>query len=540
MELIELGKAPIAGDSPVGEDIRYDPTYDELQTEIGKLSDATSGGVIDWKRVIEMSTDILSNKSKDLLVTVYLAEALVQTENFDGMMTGSTILRDLVVTYWDGMFPAKKRKRGRINAISWWLDHMNAFTENYHGDELPHDTVATITDNVNALDEALSAGYDDMPPLLPLLNRLGNLPVSAPPPPPEPEPAPQEAATEGADSAPAEASTTATPSAPARPSTPAPAAAPASAPAESAGPIASDSDADHAAAEALGRLVDVAQYYLNKIPASPSPYRLIRLAAWMPVKGLPPAEDGKTMLPPPEAAVLSSIKTLLSSGNFQGALEASESRITQYRFWLDLTRLSAQALENMGPVFAPALNGIKIETMLYVERLKGVENLSFNDGTPFADADTKAWLKTLSLANGDAATPSGGDDLEQSVAEGFNEAKKLLRSQKGPEALALLQAKRAAGASGRERLLWTINVARALFLLGQNSLAGPLLDEIVEVIDAHDLERFDPALALRGLLAVHEGVSAGQDDEAKTKTVSVLMRITKIAPAEAIKIGFPT
>ncbi len=550
MELIELGKTPIAGDSPVGEDIRYDPVYDELQNEINKLSDATAGGGIDWKRVIEMSSDILSTKSKDLLVAVYLAESLIQTQAFDGLAIGTAILRDLVTTWWDDMFPAKKRKRGRINAISWWLDHMNSFTESYHGDELPYETIATTTENVKALDEALSAGYDDMPPLRPLLNRLGNLPVTAPPAPEpaEPEPAPDSGSADATAADPvSEAGSTQQPEVqPPQPAprqaapAPAPTPTPARATTETPQKIASDSDADHVAIEVLSHLVDVAQYYLKKMPASPTPYRFIRMAAWMPVKGVPPAEDGKTMLPPPDASVMASLKTLMGSGNFQGALEAAESHVVQYRFWLDLTRQSAQALENMGPVFASALNGIKIETMLYVERLKGIENLCFNDGTPFADPDTRAWLKTLSLASNDAAPPSGGDDLEQAVAEGFNEAKKLLRSQKGPEALTLLQTKRSQGASGRERLLWTISMVRALFLLGQNAMAAPLLDEIINVIDAHNLEQFDPDLALRGLLAVHEGVSSGQDEDAKTKTLSTLMRITRLAPAEAIKLGLPS
>jgi len=34
MELIELGKEPISPEQPAGEDVRYDPVFEELQAEI--------------------------------------------------------------------------------------------------------------------------------------------------------------------------------------------------------------------------------------------------------------------------------------------------------------------------------------------------------------------------------------------------------------------------------------------------------------------------------------------------------------------------
>ena len=68
MEIVELGNTPISTDLPSGEDVRYEPEYEALQSEIDKLSSPTSQGATDWDKVVGLATTILAEKSKDLLV----------------------------------------------------------------------------------------------------------------------------------------------------------------------------------------------------------------------------------------------------------------------------------------------------------------------------------------------------------------------------------------------------------------------------------------------------------------------------------------
>ena len=52
----------------------------------------------------------------------YLAAGLVITEKVNGLDSGLQVIRDLVETYWDKLYPAKKRMRGRLGALTWWLE----------------------------------------------------------------------------------------------------------------------------------------------------------------------------------------------------------------------------------------------------------------------------------------------------------------------------------------------------------------------------------------------------------------------------------
>jgi len=122
MELTELGKQPIRPDQPAGNDVRYDPQYEELQAEVDKFSSPSASGAVDWDKVVKLSSDILSQKSKDLLVASYLAIALIQTKKFEGVEIGSRIYRDLVEGHWEALFPTKARMRGRVAAIEWWAE----------------------------------------------------------------------------------------------------------------------------------------------------------------------------------------------------------------------------------------------------------------------------------------------------------------------------------------------------------------------------------------------------------------------------------
>ena len=67
----------------------------------------------------------------------------------------------------------------------------------------------------------------------------------------------------------------------------------------------------------------------------------------------------------------------------------------------------------MGPAAANMRSAVIDEVLAFVKRLPGVEQLTFSDGTPFADEATKAWLATCQ------AERSGGGPTDK-----FSEAKK--------------------------------------------------------------------------------------------------------------------
>ena len=103
--------APIPGENPGGEDIRYSQTYEDIK-EARKFDEALDLGdwkrevkTADWDKVITLAVDALSSKSKDLQIAVWLTEGLIKTEGFDGLATGLKIVTGLMQDFWESLYP---------------------------------------------------------------------------------------------------------------------------------------------------------------------------------------------------------------------------------------------------------------------------------------------------------------------------------------------------------------------------------------------------------------------------------------------------
>jgi type VI secretion system protein ImpA len=103
--------APIAGEQPAGKDLRYAKEYDEIKEARREKETFDIGGQgstikhADWSKVVTLSTDALANKTKDLQIAAWLAEALVRMEGFEGLAAGLQILSGLMGAFWDHLYP---------------------------------------------------------------------------------------------------------------------------------------------------------------------------------------------------------------------------------------------------------------------------------------------------------------------------------------------------------------------------------------------------------------------------------------------------
>jgi type VI secretion system protein ImpA len=123
---IEALLSPIAGENPAGESLQYTPVYDEIR-EARRSEDPLSQGdwqreikLADWDDVIRLSTDALTNRSKDLQICGWLAEALVKKMGFPGLRDGLTLARGLHERFWDNLYPEIEDGdlEARANAIA--------------------------------------------------------------------------------------------------------------------------------------------------------------------------------------------------------------------------------------------------------------------------------------------------------------------------------------------------------------------------------------------------------------------------------------
>jgi type VI secretion system protein ImpA len=109
MDLDQL-LAPIAADSPCGEDLEYDAAFGEMErAAAGKAEQQIGEHVVeaeepDWRDVKKKTLELLK-RTKDLRVATYLTQALLRTEQFAGLRDGLALLSGLVERYWDSVHP---------------------------------------------------------------------------------------------------------------------------------------------------------------------------------------------------------------------------------------------------------------------------------------------------------------------------------------------------------------------------------------------------------------------------------------------------
>jgi type VI secretion system protein ImpA len=130
---IEALLQPIAGENPAGENLQYSGLHDEIR-EARRAEDNLSQGdwqrdvkTADWDRVVELSTDALSNKTKDLQVAAWLTEAWIQQRGFSGLRDGLKLARGLHERFWEKVYPEVEDGdlEARANSMSW-LDRQSA------------------------------------------------------------------------------------------------------------------------------------------------------------------------------------------------------------------------------------------------------------------------------------------------------------------------------------------------------------------------------------------------------------------------------
>jgi type VI secretion system protein ImpA len=103
---------PIAGPQPCGINIRHQPEYDALREARREDDESLPTGVweadlkrADWAVVERLASEILSRKSKDLMVAAWLGEAWLHRHGFAGLAAALTLLANLCERFADELHP---------------------------------------------------------------------------------------------------------------------------------------------------------------------------------------------------------------------------------------------------------------------------------------------------------------------------------------------------------------------------------------------------------------------------------------------------
>jgi type VI secretion system protein VasJ len=431
---------------------------------------------------------LLRTRSKDLVVASWLAHALHLTGGVDGLATGVTFLAEMLDRFWDTLHPDAKRLRGRVNALQWFLEKTaQALTVDGNAKAPEIDALEAAASRLGEIMRDRMAGA--APAVSPVLDRIAKMRFSAA----EKAPAPTPVAGPVAVASPPPA-----PVAP-PPDTVAPPPPVAPAPAAELTAVADATDF----LRGLGASLIAASGVLRRADsADPASYRILRVGLWLHLSSAPPATGATTRVPPVPAPRRTQLALLADNRKWAALLEETESMASEFRFALDLHRLSWEALAGLGASHARARQAIAAEIRSLLSRMPELSGLSFADGSPFADPQTKAWIESeIAPAAAKVAAPAPSGD---GLAALFAEAKKLAAASQTKEALSLLQEGVATARAGRDRFLSRLALGRLATGAGLMAVAKATYEELEREASAHALDGWEPPLVaecLKGLIS---------------------------------------
>ena len=122
--------APISGENPCGESLRWDPLWDEIRAARESTSDAVDESADteeNWPLVAELTQDALTSRTKDLMIAGWLTESLVRLRGIAGLCDGIRLLRGLVESFWDRLYPEIEDGDMEVRAAPlYWLTDADA------------------------------------------------------------------------------------------------------------------------------------------------------------------------------------------------------------------------------------------------------------------------------------------------------------------------------------------------------------------------------------------------------------------------------
>jgi len=477
--VLAVAKAPITATGFAGEDVRYAAEYELLEQELGKASSLHAAGSVDWEAVREGSEDLLSTQTKDLRIAAWLTWSLYQRDSFLGLHAGLSMLGFFCHDHWDDIHPRKDRTRAA--AITWLIPRMEQVLAEHvpMGEQLP--LFEQIAFELRSLESCLAAKLGTQAPLLlPLCRRLEEMVKRAGA--AHPHPGAVGAAIAQVKQVAAQVFTAAT-------------------------PVEHDKDAHKSLRSLQDQARPLCGWWLKQKATDLKPLRLARTLLWLPIDCLPERNaDQITALRGIPADKLASYRERFSQGLYADLLADLEASIARAPFWLDGQRLAWECLSELDA--EPAMREVEIQLALFLQRMPGLEELRFHDGTPFADAETRAWISAQVMphvqpAQAASESPTNRGGTTPVWEEALQEVLPHLRKDGLKSAVQKLKLGLNQARGGRERFYWQLALARLCLQAKKYDLAKTQLESLDQTLQATGLGDWEPDLALEVLRLLH-------------------------------------
>lgn len=587
----------IPGPNPSGEDLRYnieDPVYDQikearLEEDPRSLASDRERKSADYDLVVELATEAIANKSKDLEIAGWLTEAWVKLRGFSGLLDGIELFDGLLRNFWETVHPAieedgdVERRVGRLQWLNSALDvplRSVPLVETGYGwiqyDESRHvgyESEATIPTDRQARQARIDLGkltpemfdkaFADTPKSfykeaqkevegsIGALGRLDQLCAEK-----FGEAGPSfgqlrkaledirhalyvllqrklELEPDPVEEAPAAEAVEQSAAGPTVPAV------------RTAGAVVISLEGSSEAPDrqqAVASIAAAAKFLRQREPFSPAPYLLLRGLRWGELRAAVALSDS-TLLEAPPTELRQHIKRLALAQKWDELLEAAESAMALpcSRAWLDLQRFVVDACDARGSDYEPIAEAIRSELKTLLRDIPQLIDANLLDDTPAANPETKAWLCKLLEATPPSepetnATPginSGFPGWPHRPADRFIFAQQALKAGQPEKALEIMRRESAQSLSGRERFLRVLQIAELCITAGKLSIAQPFLDDLWAAIGNHKLEEWeDPEQMASVLSTLIKSSDKIQGDERLRQ--QLFERICRLDPVRAM------
>lgn len=434
-----------------------------LKAEMEKLT-GLYGQRIDWQQVEVLALRVLEQQ-REISAAIWLGCAWFKCRGLPGLVDASHLLWQLFDRYWEEMSPPAARLRARRNQLLWLLDFMDA--------ELKGEFEALdqpLWDQLQNHWQAIAAFWqmhdDQRVDFTRVLQVCRALPCAG-----------VQGVLEVCESVPQ-----VMPQVPDSPS----------------------AAVSLTVPEALSALVNQC---IEQSLLSPLLYRLNRLQSWGAIRQCPEAIQEASVIPAPGSALREDFARVQEDGVAQSVLHFCETHLPTQPLWLDLSRASHDALVRLEAFEAAAAVVFEINEL--VQRIPLLAGLSFADGQPFADPQTRTWLaavqpKLPELPVQESAAPD--ETFVDELTQRIKAAEHLAAVGQIGEALAELQRQVAASHAGRERFYLRLAQCELMQRFGAQMAAHALFEALLGEVHQLHLDAWEPALVQRLIaLAANQG-----------------------------------
>ena len=593
--------APIPGDNPVGPDLKWSNEFSEIEREHAQGQDAIPptkppgfpGGEAEehFGRLVDLAWEFLETQSKDLRVASFLTAGLLRmgmgpddhphpARCFAGLSFGLGLLKGLLETYWDEMYPGIPSRSAALDALGsgglsiavqmvplteWGhtFFHYRDWAKGAEPGSAPPDSDTlwagsfeeglTETDrgfyvaltqeldrclaNLEALDafckERFSEAKETIPRFGDLRQALKSVASAATqllekkpaPAPPSPEPSAPEGEVEAAlPGATPEAGATVASAAAAPPP-----------PAAPAGPDLRDPK------QAPGVVASLARLLREEDPRNPVPYLLLRGLRWGELRGAGDRMDPK-LLEAPRGEDRRRLRSLFLEEAWDQLLTASEEVMASEagRGWLDLQRYSILAADKLGSEYRPVAMALRGALKTALADLPALVTATLMDDSAAASPDTLTWLESAGFVRAGDAEADEGDASDDTDPErvrreaSFDRARQMVQAGDPDGAIRLLMRRAHGERSERARFMARVEAAGIMVEGGEGPVARPILDELMKQIQEHNLEEWEAGEEVaRPLGLLYQCLAQGEDPLRQ----QIYQRICRLDPLLARSMG---